>query len=159
MVEETKENFISDTFKSEVTQSCPTLCDPVDCSLPSSSVHGILQARILEWVAVSFSRGSSRPKDRTRVSCIGGRHFNLWATREAPWKWYKIQISVFVNFHWNTSTHLFACCLWLLASNVCWVCITGILQPTKPCLPSDSLQKKKNLLTSTLGSFFLSFFF
>ena len=49
---------------SEVAQSCPTLCDPMDCSLPSSSVHGILQARILEWVAISFSRGSSRPRDR-----------------------------------------------------------------------------------------------
>ena len=47
---------------SEVTQSCPTLCDPVDCSLPGSSVHGILQARILEWVAISFSRGSSQPR-------------------------------------------------------------------------------------------------
>ena len=46
--------------ESEVAQSCPTLCDPVDCSPPSSSVHGILQARILEWVAISFSRGSSR---------------------------------------------------------------------------------------------------
>ena len=57
-------------------------CDPVDCSLPGSSVHGILQARILEWVAISFSRGSSQPRDRTRVSRIGGRHFNLWATRE-----------------------------------------------------------------------------
>ena len=68
---------------SEVTQSCPTLCDPVDCSLPSSSVHGILQARILEWVAISFSRGSSWPRDRTRASCIGGGCFNLWATREA----------------------------------------------------------------------------
>ena len=67
----------------EVTQSCPTLCDPVDCSLPGFSVHGILQARILEWVTISFSRGSSWPRDRTRVSCIGVRHFNLWATREA----------------------------------------------------------------------------
>ena len=47
----------------EVAQSCPTLCDPVDCSLLGSSVHGILQARILEWVAISFSRGSSRPRD------------------------------------------------------------------------------------------------
>ena len=45
--------------ESEVTQSCPTLCDPMDCSLPGSSVHGIFQARILEWVAISFSRGSS----------------------------------------------------------------------------------------------------
>ena len=68
---------------SEVAQSCPTLCDPVDCSLPGSSVHGILQARILEWVTISFSRGSSWPRDRTRVSRIGGRRFNLWATREA----------------------------------------------------------------------------
>ena len=61
----------------EVTQSCPTLCDPMDCSLPAFSVHGILQARILEWVTISFSRGSSQPRDRTRVSCLGGRRFNL----------------------------------------------------------------------------------
>ena len=53
------------------------LCDPVDCSPPSSSIHGILKARILEWVAISFSRGSSRPRDRTQVSRIGGRCFNL----------------------------------------------------------------------------------
>ena len=52
------------------------LCNPMDCSLPGSSLHGILQARILEWVAISFSRGSSRPRDRTRVSCIAGRRFN-----------------------------------------------------------------------------------
>ena len=56
---------------------------PMDCSLPSSSVHGILQARILEWVAISFSRGCSQPRDQTWVSRIGGRCFNLWATREA----------------------------------------------------------------------------
>ena len=49
--------------ESEVTQLCLTLCDPVDCSPPGSSVHGILQARILEWVAISLSRGSSRPSD------------------------------------------------------------------------------------------------
>ena len=66
-----------------ITQSCPILCDPMNCSLPGSSVHGILQARILEWVTISFSRGSSRPRDWTRVSGIGGRRFNLWATREA----------------------------------------------------------------------------
>ena len=61
----------------EVAQSCPILCDPVDCSLPGSSIHGILQARILEWVAISFSRGSSRPRDQTQVSRIRGRRFNL----------------------------------------------------------------------------------
>ena len=68
---------------SEAAQSCPTLCDPVDCSPPGSSIHGILQARIMEWVAISFSRGSSWSRDRTQVSCIAGRRFNLWATREA----------------------------------------------------------------------------
>ena len=54
----------------------------MDCSLPGSSLHGILQARVLEWVAISFSRGSSWPRDWTLVSCIPGRLFNLWATRE-----------------------------------------------------------------------------
>ena len=60
-----------------VAQLCPTLCDPMDCSPPGSSVHGILQARILEWVAIPFSRGSSQPKDLTQVSCISGRYFHL----------------------------------------------------------------------------------
>ena len=60
-----------------VAKSCPTLCDPMDYSLLGSSVHGILWARILEWVATSFSRGSSRTRVQTRVSCIGGRHFSL----------------------------------------------------------------------------------
>ena len=54
------------------------------CSLPGFSLHGIFQAWVLEWVAISFSRGSSRPSDRTQVSHIAGRSFNLWATREAP---------------------------------------------------------------------------
>ena len=49
------------------------VCDPMDCSLPGSSAHGILQARVLEWVAISFSRGASRPRDRAQVSCIAGR--------------------------------------------------------------------------------------
>ena len=62
---------------SEVTQSCLTLCDPMDCSLTCSSVHGIFQARVLEWVAISFSRGSSRPRDRTQVSHVVGRPFTV----------------------------------------------------------------------------------
>ena len=60
-----------------MAQSHPTLCDPVNCSLPGSCVHGILQARVLDWVAISFSRGSSRPRDGTQVSLIAGRRFNL----------------------------------------------------------------------------------
>ena len=66
-----------------VAQSCPTLCDPMDCRLSGSSDHGILQARILEWVAIPFSKGSSWPRDWTQVSHIVGRCFTLWATREA----------------------------------------------------------------------------
>ena len=63
---------------------CPTLCSPMDCSsLPGSSVHGISQARVLEWVVISFSRGSSRPRDWTQVFCIVGRFFTIWPSREA----------------------------------------------------------------------------
>ena len=68
-----------------VAQSCLTLCDPMDCSLPGFSDNGILQGRILQWVAIPFSRGSSWPRDRTWVSCIAGRFFTIWATRETPY--------------------------------------------------------------------------
>ena len=66
-----------------VTQLCSSLCNPMDCSPPASPVGGILQARILEWVAILFSRVSSRPWDRTLVSYIAGRFFTAWATRKA----------------------------------------------------------------------------
>ena len=96
----------------KVAQLCLTLCNPMDCSLPGSSVNGILQARILEWVAVPFSRGSSQPRDQTRVSHIAGgslpseppgklkttgvggqvsstagKFFTIWTTREAQEYW------------------------------------------------------------------------
>ena len=67
-----------------ITQSCLTLCNGMECSPPGSSVHGILQARTLERVAISFSRGSSWPRDQTWVSWIAGIFFTIWATREAP---------------------------------------------------------------------------
>ena len=70
-----------------VAQSCVTLCDPVDYSSPGSSDHGILQARILEWVAISSSRGSSPPRDWTQVSCIAGRFLTIWATMGAQEYW------------------------------------------------------------------------
>ena len=63
--------------------SCVQLCDPMNCSLPCYSVHGILQARILEWVVLPFSRGSSQPRDQTCFSWIVGRFFTIWTTREA----------------------------------------------------------------------------
>ena len=68
-------------------------CDPMDCSLPGSSVHRILQAR-MEWVAISFSRGSSQPRNWTCVSCIAGRFFTTWTRREAPYKLNKQNDSV-----------------------------------------------------------------
>ena len=64
--------------KVKVVQSCLTLCDPMNYI-----VHRVLQARILEWVAFPFSSRSSQPRDRTQVSCIAGRFFTIWATREA----------------------------------------------------------------------------
>ena len=80
--EKAKEWFISLTeklkVKVSVTQSCPTLCSSTECSPPGSPVDGILQARIVEWVTVPFSMGSSQPRDRTR-HC---RFFTIWATRE-----------------------------------------------------------------------------
>ena len=63
--------------ESEVAQSCPTLCNPMDCSLPGSSVHGIFQAIVLEWIAISFSRGSAQPRNQTWVSCIVDRCFTV----------------------------------------------------------------------------------
>ena len=65
-----------------VTQSCPTLCHPMDCSPPGSYVHGINQTKKLEWVAIPFSRESSQPRDRTQVSYTAGRFFIIWATRK-----------------------------------------------------------------------------
>ena len=83
----------SNSSKALVALLCQTLCNPMDWSPPGSSVHGILQARTLEWVAIPFSRGSSWPRDRTWVSSIEGLFFFLtdWATREAHIKvkgWY-----------------------------------------------------------------------
>ena len=67
-----------------VIRSYPTLDHLMDCRPPGSSVHGIFQTRILEWVVILFSRGSSQPRDWTQVSCIAIRFFTIWATREAP---------------------------------------------------------------------------
>ena len=76
--------FISSVLRvCSVTQSCPTLCNSMDCSLPGSSAHWIFPARILEWVAISSSRVSSRFKDQTYASCLGRQILYYWATREA----------------------------------------------------------------------------
>ena len=69
-------------MKVKVAQLCPTLCNPKDYT-----AHGILQARILEWVAFPFSRGSSQPRDQTQVSRIVGRFFTSWATKQPQEYW------------------------------------------------------------------------
>ena len=81
-----------------VAQSCPTLYNPMDCSLLGSSVLGILQARILEWVAIPFSRASSSAS----VSCIAGRSFTIWAIREAQINWgITLPANLQVKFQWE----------------------------------------------------------
>ena len=73
------------------------LLQPTDCSPAGCSIHGILQASVLEWAAISFFRGSSRPRDQTCVSCIAGGFFTDWATREAPIKGKPVSVSGFVG--------------------------------------------------------------
>ena len=72
-----------------VAQSRLTLCNLTDCSPPGFSAHGILQTRILEWIAIPFSRGSSQPRDRTLISFIAGRFFTLWAIGKS--RYYQLQ--------------------------------------------------------------------
>ena len=78
-------NIITEKKESEVAQSCPTLCDSIDCNLPGSSVHGIFQEIVLECIDISFSSGSSLPRDQTQVSCIVDRCFTIYYW--AHWYW------------------------------------------------------------------------
>ena len=100
--------------------SCLTVCDTTDYSLPGSSIHGIFQGRVLEWVAISFSRGSSRPRDWIQVSHTAGRHFTIWAIREATisckdglnigQKWYGPNRRPVLSVYWKD-------CCWSWNSN------------------------------------------
>ena len=99
----------------------------MDCSLPGSSVHGIFQARILEWVAISFSRRSSRPRDWTWVSRIAGRHFTIWATREVVScinRWPK-NLSGLIQwkYHGQNTLHI-----WLTFQLSCLLCVGSTFQ-------------------------------
>ena len=84
-------------------QSCSTLNDPMNCSLPGSSVQGIIPARILEWVAISFSRGSSQTMDLNQVSCVGKQILYHLATWEAQRKSYKRQNHGILEFRANSN--------------------------------------------------------
>ena len=126
---------------SEVAQSRPTLCDPMDCRLPGSLVHGIFQARVLEWVAIAFSRGSSWPRDRTQVSRIVGRRFTVWARSRQI---FSVVLSVFL-----CSRHYFLHKLW------CWHCCLSYLNE------ENGSQGRKHLPYSCCTSIVIviSFFF
>ena len=93
------------SIKALATQSCLTLCNPMDWGLPDSSAHGILQARILEWAAIPFSRGSSQPSDWTQVSSIAGRFFTISGIRETPIRTGKspkfMWLALFRNIRWK----------------------------------------------------------
>ena len=131
-----------------VAKSCPTLCNSVDCSPPGSSVHGILQARILEWVVIPFSRGSSQPRDRTQVSYIAGRFLTNWATRKAQNIFGVGANGWFHLFHLLASLQndllghalLFTHCL-CLATTGCFIdlsnlaCPSRVIHPLPPALP------------------------
>ena len=102
-----------------VAQSCPTLCDPIHCSPPGSSVHGLLQARIVEWVPFPFFRRYSQLREWTWVSCIAGRFFTMWATREYRYKWCVLFLLYF-------SSNLFSMfTTWLLRLADPWCNVVG----------------------------------
>ena len=112
----------------KVAQSCLTLCDPMDCSLPGYFIHGIIQARILEWVA--FSRGSFQPRDRTQVSLFAGGLFTIWVSyievKQAGWQYialtYSFPNSEPVHCSMPSSSCCFLTCIWASqeAGQVVW---------------------------------------
>ena len=108
-----------------VIQSCLTLCDPMDCSPPGSSVHGILQVRILEWVAMPFSRGPSRPRDRTQVSCIAGEYFTTWAPREAFYSNKVLLYLYLLSFDFSFPVHEFLLGFSILSTIFVWFWMFG----------------------------------
>ena len=97
-----KEGFhrLMDEVHAKSLQLCPTPCDPINCSLPGSSVHGMLQARILEWITIPFSKASSQPRNLTYVSCIAGG----FCTHRATWE---------ANTY--THTHIYNNCIHIIA--------------------------------------------
>ena len=141
-----------------VSQSCQTLCNPMECRRLGSSVHGISQARILQWVAVFFSRGSSQPWEWTQVYGIAGRFFFIWATREAldsmlknrnitlPTKVHRIQTKLFF-FFFPPSNHVWT---WELNHKEGWAPKNWHFQIVVLEKTSDSLWREKRLKLSVL---------
>ena len=91
--------------ESEVSQLWPTLCNPMDCGLPGSSVHGIFQARVLKWVAISFSRGSSRPRDGIRVFCMAESPLSHLGSQGIAFYW-KMETPALHGVRWAVVTEI-----------------------------------------------------
>ena len=151
-------------------KSCPTLYNPVDYSPLGSSVHGILQARILEWVVISFSRGSSQSRDRTRVSCIAGRWFTNRAMREAlichyillkpKEQWHKEWALMLTTDLGDSTVSVVARPLWqvcplgrMLVAGLCACTLVQVVRGTSLCFFLNfavNLKSLQNLLISNL---------
>ena len=117
-----KSMYISVCLHAKSLQSCPTFCDPMDCILPGFSVHGILQTRIVEWVAISFSRGSSPPRNRTSVStssCISRWVIYYYCHLGSPY------MCINTCIHTDLKA-LFYRLLFLLGMEKCFVCLNEI---------------------------------
>ena len=136
---------------SEDVQSRPTLCDPMDCSPPGTSIHGIFQARVLEWVAISFSRGCCWPRDQTRVSRIAGRHFIIWATREALDATLSGINLFFRNFVAYRNATEFCICLYCILQLywIHWSSISLLVESLKFSLYKIKASANKNNFTSS----------
>ena len=118
-----------------ITQSCLTLCDPMNCSPPGSSVHRIFQARVLEWVAIPVSTGSFRPRGWAWVFFIAGRFVTNWATREAPFVTVGVSIeSMNLLFHPGQITWL----LWAVAFSSGWYLPSGVGIRMKEVCPYET---------------------
>ena len=140
-------------------QSCPALCHPVDWGLPGFSVHGISQARTLDWVAISLSRGSSRPKDQTYVSCVSlvGRFLhqlhNSFPTAPPGKPVHSMRKSIRMNIHL------------LMDNDLSLIHLVPILTACGPCNPCAvslatsrfKLRRKVKVMTSALITFILIF--
>ena len=127
-----------------VTQSCPTLCDPMNCRLPGSSVHGIFQAGILEWVTISSSRGSSQPRDRTCVSCVGRQILYHLTTWEAP---LALQALSSCHIGWTASVPIPGSFLTVTEALLLGVTVYTILWICGPCRPRVHLISRAEPVT------------
>ena len=127
-----------------VTQSCVTLCEPKDCSLPGSSIHGTSQARILECAAMLYSRGSFQPRDRTHASCTGRQILSHWATWEVPgWRccaWSLRHVWLFMT-PWLQPARLL--CPWGFSKQEYW---SGLPCPTPGDLPDSGVEPRSPTL-------------